>query len=127
MSTEQRDREIERRAKQVFDASVASIDGHTRSRLAQARNQALETGRRPNHWYLPGRPRLVVAGAVAAALLAAVLVMQPLLPEAEHQLTTFDDLDILLGEEDLEFFEDLEFYAWLDEQVEFDDVVDTIG
>ena len=38
------------------------------------------------------------------------------------------DLEILLGEEDLEMLdEELEFYGWLEEQPEFADADDSVG
>ena len=63
------------------------------------------------------------AGAVAAAALVAVLVLDPNNPGARRepaQVAALADLEILLGEEDLEMYdEEIEFYAWLEEQPEF--------
>lgn len=115
--------ELETRAKELYDAGVAGLDGATRSRLAQARARALESARQrrpfvPGRWWLP-------AGAVAAAVLAAVLVLEaPQAPAPAVELTALGDLDILLGDEDLELLEELEFYAWLEEQPEFRELAD---
>lgn len=113
---------LERRAKRAFDESVAALDGQTRSRLARARIRALEAG--------PGRSwltvnRLLPAGALAAAALAAaVLLNGPLTTEPDMELVATGDLDILLGEEDLELLEELEFYSWLEEQPELIELAD---
>ena len=41
------------------------------------------------------------------------------MPEAGLQADSLDDLEILLGDEDLEMLdEEIEFYAWLEEQPE---------
>jgi cytochrome c-type biogenesis protein CcmH/NrfG len=111
---------FERRAREVFDASVEGLDAHTRSRLNQARQKAtaeLERSRR-SPW-LAWAP----AGALAAAALVAVMLWRaPGTPEAPVQqarvqqtpapeengeaaeiLAAGDDLDLV--KEDLEFYE----------------------
>jgi hypothetical protein len=119
--------EFERRAKRAFDDSVAALDGATRSRLTQARHRALEErqGARDRDW----RWWLIPAGAVAATALVAwftVVQLQP--PIDEVQSTALGDLEILLGEEDIEMLdEELEFYGWLEEQPEFAAVDDSVG
>lgn len=107
--------EFETRARAAFDASVAGIDGSTRSKLTQARHRALAEA--------AARPRLragwVPVGAVAAAAVLAVALSVgrepvttpgalPLLAAAPGEvfdlLAAVDDLDLLA--------EDVEFYAW---------------
>jgi hypothetical protein len=120
--TNQDDREqvFERRAREVFDASVEGIDAGTRSRLNQARQKAtaeIERSRR-SPW-LSWAP----AGALAAAALVAVALWRaPVAPDAPVQqaqvqptpavdengdaaemLAAGDDLDLV--SEDLEFYE----------------------
>lgn len=116
------DGDFERRAKEAFDRSAAELDAATRSRLTQARYRALEelpsggTRRRRQSWLVP-------AGAVAAAALVAVLLFLPNNPATDpglQQAVALGDLEILLGEEDLEMYdEEIEFYAWLEAQPEF--------
>ena len=125
MSERQTEREtdLERRAKRAFDDSVGAIDAATRSRLTQARYRALqelEPGRRAG-WLGSWRLPLAPAGALAAVALAALLLVWrgQLPPDARLEGPPVADLDILLGDEDLEMLdEDLEFYAWLEEQPE---------
>jgi hypothetical protein len=109
--------EFERRAKRAFDDSVGALDGATRSRLTQARHRALDeqAHRRDRRWL----STLVPAGAVTAtALVAWLFVWQP--PPEVVQDAALGDLEILLGEEDLEMLdEELEFYGWLEQQPEF--------
>jgi hypothetical protein len=40
------------------------------------------------------------------------------------ELAAWSDLDILLGDEELELFEELEFYTWLQEQPELRESID---
>jgi hypothetical protein len=117
------ERAFEERSKALFDASAAELDAATRSRLTRARVRALEelessrAARWPGIWKSP----LLPAGAVAAAVLAALLVVSQRSPEPPPvEVAALGDLELLLGEEDLELIEELEFYAWLEEQPEFD-------
>jgi hypothetical protein len=113
-----------RRTKRLFDESVSTLDAATRSRLTQARHRALERATRDRGWAWS----LVPAGTVAAtALLAWMAVWQAPAPSADVQTAQLTDLEILLGEEDLEMLdEEIEFYGWLEEQPEFVDG-DSVG
>jgi negative regulator of sigma E activity len=125
MSDENESSDFERRAKRAFDDSVAALDAATRSRLTQARYRALEerAPRQRRGWL----SALVPAGASAATALVAWLVVWPSPPASEDvHAASLSDLEILLGEEDLEMLdEELEFYGWLEEQPEFVD--DSVG
>jgi hypothetical protein len=117
--------DFERRAKRVFDDSVAALDAATRSKLTQARYRALEeqATARGRGW----SSSLLPAGTVAATALVAWLVLwqQPQTPDVQQ--AQLGDLEILLGEEDLEMLdEELEFYGWLEAQPEFANV-DSVG
>jgi hypothetical protein len=113
--------ELERRAREWFDASVAGIDAVDSSRLQRARQRALEIAAR-------SRPsthgaRWVPAGAIAAGLLAAALLLRaptgdgPPLPEpsATGTAETIEALDLLAAGEDLDLATeaDLDFYEWV--------------
>jgi hypothetical protein len=119
--TEQDDK-LEEWSKRTFDRSTQAIDAATRSRLTQARVRALEElpARRQFAW--TWRASMLPAGAAAAAAVAAwlVLVQGNVENEEQLQVSNFGDLEMLLGEEDLEMIEELDFYAWLEEQPEFD-------
>jgi hypothetical protein len=127
MSDEKQISDFERRTKRVFDDSVAALDAATRSRLTQARYRALEerTSVRNRRW----GSSLLPAGAVAATALVAWLVVWQSPPASDAvQGTPLADLEILLGEEDLEMLdEELEFYGWLEEQPEFAAADDSVG
>ena len=109
---------FERRAKRAFDDSVAALDAATRSKLTQARYRALEEqdSARGRGW----RSSLLPAGTVAAAALVALLVMWQQPDTNRPVQAELNDLEILLGEEDLEMLdEEIEFYSWLEAQPEF--------
>lgn len=122
MVSNREDAEFEKRAKDVFDESVAGLDGHTQSRLTRARHAALaelavSRGQRletlMRRWWLP-------AAGVATVALAAVLVMFNMNagtgePRFAAALVA-EDIDLLSNPVDLELLEDMEFYAWLDSE-----------
>lgn len=118
--SENREREIAARARQLFADSVQSVDGQTRSKLAQARARAVEAaGSRRRRW-LPAPAALMPVGGIAAAALAVALIWQiPGAPPVSIETAVLSDLEILLDGEDLDLLEDLDFYAWLLEQPEW--------
>ena len=120
MSSQDEQREFAARAKQVFNQSVQSLDGETRSRLARARAAAVEAAESKRFGFAPWGLRLAPVGAVAAAALAVAVIWQlPATPEQSVEAAVISDLDLLLETEDLGMIEDLDFYAWLLEQPEF--------
>lgn len=119
---------FEQRTKQLFDAGVAGIDAATRSQLTRARHRALEemapTKVRGWSWSL-----VPAGGVAAAAVLAVLLFVHPRPPtETGLQSSPLGDLEILLGEEDLQMLdEDIEFYGWLEQQPELKVAGDSVG
>ncbi|HUO67905.1 MAG TPA: hypothetical protein VMV37_10230 [Gammaproteobacteria bacterium] len=112
--------DFERSAKQAFDASVRGVDAATRARLVVARERALESagGARSN---LGWSWSLAPSGALAAAAVVAVLVLghHPRSTEVGPQQFP-NDLEILLGNEDLGMLDDdIDFYSWLEDQPDF--------
>ena len=117
---EQDDRleQTRRRAREVFDASVESLDADTRARLSRARLEAVEAASRarPSSWRV-----WVPAAAVAATVIVAVAIWRT--PErAESPVavaastdTALDAVEMLTDGEALDLVEnDLAFYEWLD-------------
>ena len=117
MSNDERWTETERRARELFDASVDGLDGETRSRLNRARHAALaEAGQARRSPWLAWLP---AAAAASVAMLAIVLWRMPGesvdrtaasaegTPAAEvvELLATSEGIDVAS--------EDPEFYAWL--------------
>ena len=108
--------DFERNARTVLEASVARIDARTRSRLNQARHAALAAATAPRpHWW--SRFALMpAAGAVAAALLVAVVLWhrQPAPELLDARATAVEDMDLLADGEALDLMEgwDGSFYEW---------------
>jgi hypothetical protein len=108
---EQGDQRMAQEAKKVFDESVDGLDAATLSRLNRGRQAALsQAARRGKEW----RRWTPAAGVAAAVLLAVITLRGP--GEVDVITAPASDLEILLGEESIEMFEELEFYSWLETQ-----------
>jgi hypothetical protein len=115
--------EFEQRSKEVFDRSTAALDGATRSKLTRARREALSALERPSR--MPGwlfRRSAAIAAAVMVTTFSALVVWQAG-TEDRRVVESFagsTDIELLLSEEELDMLDELEFYAWLEEQAEID-------
>jgi hypothetical protein len=108
-----------RRARDVFDASVESLDDDVCSRLSRARIAAVSSAKRRAS--RPAWRAWVPAAAVASAAIVAVLLWR-----SPEQLSTatfangsgdaaVEAVELLADGDDLAMLEnDLEFYEWLD-------------
>lgn len=100
-----------RRIRSRLDDSTRDLDAATLSRLNRARQAALaQTTNRSRSW-LP----LAALGSACALAVAIALWPQPPSPPATAA-TTADDFPMLAGDDALELYEELDFYAWLDAQ-----------
>lgn len=99
--------------KQQLDRQAEELDGQTLSRLRQARAGALaEDGGRQWHW------QPLAAFASVAVLAVAVWLALPLNNGDERNMAALDDMELLAARDDPEFYEEIEFYAWLESQNE---------
>lgn len=106
-----------KRAKTLFNESVAGLDGQTQSRLNRHRQAALaelDTGSfgRWTQW-VPATGVAVVA-VVAVALWQGNTPIDPLFPPP------LGDFELLLAQDSFEMLQELEFYSWIDIDSELD-------
>ena len=102
----------------VLDESAADLDPVTTARLAAARARAVDKAaqRKGAGAWLGSGQWWLAAGAsasVAATVLAIGLLVQSRLEEPLHGV---EDLEVLSAAEALEFYDELEFYQWLQSQ-----------
>ena len=100
------------RVKQEMDRSCAALDGATQSRLNSMRHAVLAQGQRKGLRLFGMRKPLLLpfGGLVTACVLVLAVVLQtPTLPDA----APVEDLDLLTATEELDFYEEYEFYQWL--------------
>lgn len=115
-----------------FDAAVDATDATIAARLRAARHLALAENEDRRAWPVPARLWLPVALAAGLATVVLVPRLEPTAPESGRDIGTLAaaDLEILLGEEELEMIAELEFYEWLDLQegsIEDSGSVDGVG
>ena len=94
----------------ALDESADSLDANTLSKIRQIRSRAVEKAE-ARHVNWPG----IISGALATACVMVFTVMILLQSPTTLQPVPIDDLELLSSSEDLELFEDLEFYEWLEE------------
>ncbi len=105
-----------------LDEEVDSLDSATLLRLAQARRLALAAGPRPR-WRRtirlstgPAGDWLVPAGALASILATAVALTLMVAEPGNGSARELDDVELLTAGEELELYENLEFYLWLQDR-----------
>jgi hypothetical protein len=108
--------DFEQRTQALLRESAEQLDGATSSRLTQARHAALaaveQRQNKARYWLLP-------ATGVAAATVIAVALTNHLAPETQQMTATvadavsIDDMEIVTADDSLEFYRDVDFYAWL--------------
>jgi anti-sigma-K factor RskA len=96
--------------KQTLDQQT--LDADTSRQLAQARQKALQQSQ--PFWRLS----YAVPAMVMASLVTIAIMINQQLPDQSPSFAadTIDSFEILSSKDELEMFEDLEFYVWLDEQ-----------
>lgn len=114
-------------ARQALDESAQNLDAATLSRLNRARQRALEKAHPgARTWFLPAG----LAGACAVLLVVALVWQRPTrVPSAGPDPFiagpgtpaggngfSANDLELVSSDDGIEFYQDLDFYAWLDSQ-----------
>jgi len=106
-----RNEEFVSQARKQFDDSVERLDAATLSRLNQGRHRALaelQTAKPLGQWL-----RWAPAAGIAVAAVVTVMVMNAPAPTVTDKSITATDFEMLLEDDSLELFEDLDFYTWL--------------
>lgn len=98
----------------ALDKSVQALDPGTVSRLRDIRKRAQEAGRPGTRW----RSWLPVAGIAAAAVALLAFIAYLALPMGVDHHNPVQDAEIMATIDNLEFYEDLDFYKWLTEEVQ---------
>lgn len=103
---------LESQIKQAMDTFQDGIDVSTQVKLNEARHAALNQKRPLRFTRL-----LAPVTGVASVMLFAFLLVQnnTTLESSNHEASLFEDLELLANEADPDFYEDLEFLTWLDE------------
>lgn len=105
------------RVRRTLDDSVDNLDAQTLSRLTQARQDALEQVESKPYLH-KHRFWLTTAGLVATAAAVILAIFLTRVPSVPQYYSAIEDVEILAASENPEFFSELEFYAWLVEEMD---------
>jgi hypothetical protein len=111
---------LRKAAKSTLDNSTTRLDDDVRQRLQQARRAAIRaatsaTGQPSRLAVHPSRA--VAAGSFAVlALVASVVFYQYRSASEPSPMASIEDMPILTAPEELELYEELDFYQWLAEE-----------
>lgn len=107
---------LNERYKKALDERLEELDGETLSKLRQARSQALQSLPKKSRW-LGGGVGWAAGVATAAAMSVTLMLLWP--GEQNYSqdfVTELADAELLADEESIEFYEELDFYIWLEQQ-----------
>ncbi len=100
--------------RQSLDESVDALDASTLAKIRQVRTQAMErAAARDVNWFA-NRQGLVVGGLATACVMVLAVVLLLNSPTS-IQPVPVDDMELISASDNLELFEDLEFYEWLEQ------------
>lgn len=102
---ERNDQRIQALARRALNRDIGTLDANVSARLASARRRALDHVR-------PGQRWGSMAGwAVAASVLLALNLWWWQMPAGND--VSADDFEMLVSGEQIELYEDLDFYHWV--------------
>ncbi len=115
MAIENKQSYFEQAAKQQLDDSLKMIDAATLSKLNQARQRALSYEKKKRSFHFSWATGLLGTFAVAmlvVTILPSTQQSQPLVPDL---ITEQWDVLVVANEDELELYNELDFYQWLDD------------
>ncbi len=97
------------RVKSSLDESEAQLDANTLRDLRLARHKALESLHKPRRLWQP-----VTLAAVAATVAVLAVSLQFMHPKITTTPPGMEDMVLLSAGDDLDLYENLDFYQWLE-------------
>ena len=123
MKKDQSEQDFLLQVKKTLDNSSEQIDEITQARLGAARRRAIEAGRSPAassvRDFLPSWiTRHHSLAATAATMILAAALTLTLYPSRDRMVTTpqLEDLELLSSSDDLDLYQDLDFYLWMEDE-----------
>jgi len=112
---------LEKLARQELDNSIQDLDEQTLAKLTAARKQAVDivakkkSNQGTDDWL--GKNWLLPAGGLAVTAFAVQMSVSMWMVEPnELDQLSLEDMAVLSANEDIEFFDELEFYQWLEDE-----------
>lgn len=113
MNEPNEERKATKLAKQALDSYAESLDAETLSKIGSVRRQVLEGINKPMPWYSSWF--VMAGGGIAAAALALIVTLRIATESEFDAIPATEDIELLVSGEELDFFDQLEFYQWLEE------------
>ncbi|MEE8259449.1 MAG: hypothetical protein V3R14_00470 [Nitrospinaceae bacterium] len=114
MSEQDKEKRFIDNVKKALDLDTENLDAGTQSKLTRIRHKALDAGKRKGfdirQWFT--RPVVGWATACLIVLGLTIYMQQP----TNGSTPLLEDIELLAAEDNLEFYDGLEFYAWLAEE-----------
>ena len=101
------------KVKEQLDQSVEKLDSEVVARLRSARYEALHSQPQRTPWLWPVSG---LATACSALLVALLWWGSPLEQAPPETAQIIEDVEVLIADDPLDLYENLEFYGWLAEQ-----------
>ena len=111
MKQDNKDQAFLDNTRRILDNSVDGIDEDTSSRLRKIRYQALNNKAEKSYGLMP----YSAFAATAAVLVLTITIWLTQAPDINDELV-LEDISILTSTEELDFYQQLEFYNWLDDE-----------
>lgn len=102
---------FEQRARELLDAREAQLAPEVERDLHRARRKALDSLQKPRSYWQP----VALVGAMAMLVLA-IINLQPARVKPTAVPGAMEDMTILSSSDNLDMYENLDFYQWLDEE-----------
>ena len=100
--------------RQSLDESVDALDANTVSKIRQIRAQAVEKAGSKHSIWLSNKQGFLIGG-MATACVMVLAVMLLINSPTSMQTIPAEDIELISSSDNLDLFEDLEFYEWLEE------------
>ncbi len=111
------DSEFVKKVRHALERSTEDLDPTVTTRLNQARQRALQLQRKKQRvWLTP--QRWLPAAAIAAASILFVVLLHDYRPPESHLTSGIEDVEILASSDNPDFFQELDFYTWLAEEMD---------
>ncbi|MCG7993615.1 MAG: hypothetical protein JAY99_17055 [Candidatus Thiodiazotropha lotti] len=112
------------KVKQQLQSTTDELDELTLAKLGAARRRAVEAADRAAVFRFGdvlslsrgGLPMLLLAGVL---LIASIVLLKPAYPPVQQPLqpiTLLEDMELLGAAEELEFYQELDFYLWVTDE-----------
>lgn len=110
MNDHEKEKRFAETAKHLLNAQIQVLDDRTLAHLRAGRYRALCQTKRSVFWLWPATGIAVAC----AGILAFYLFLKD--PVKKEVIADLEDIELLASSESIEFYDNLEFYGWLEEE-----------